>query len=67
MANNYIQVDRTDVFIMHKPGVDKMHRIAVLPSGGFEVVCTHQSLDTATITKQIKYLLAKQLEEKKNQ
>lgn len=56
-----------DVFISHRPGECKMHSIAVLPSGDFEVLCTHNTLDTNVITNQIKYLLRKRLEEKKNQ
>ena len=69
MATSYIKVDGRSVFIIHKEPYDEkqLHLIAVLPSGDFEVVCTHHYLDTGNIKAQIKGILEKQLQEKKKQ
>jgi len=63
---NHFIVDKRSVFVSHRPGDEKPHRISILDSGNFEVVCTHKFYDEGNIKCQIKRIMTQQLLEKKN-
>lgn len=59
-ANVYYEEKGRAIFVCWKPDdhhSDKLHRIAVLPSGDFEVVCSHTSLDEHTIRSQVRFIM----------